>query len=1244
MNDLDDDCMEDEVYPLHRPLAPSLSETALAALQFMPMPILVLSSFKTIILANDAMARLLNLPTDSLDDGDLLLGKSLTEIGVDIVENGLPVWLDLNHFLESIGKDTSNPGTSGESTPTGAEPLTASNLHRTVVHDLAVEVAITPKRPLSQSNEKIQDHFTADMIVSVWHNEGAKHFTLTFTSAAPRRSQPPKDRATPPAPSRRSVMRSTRNLKPSSSSSSDTASTISSITPQAAMFPPMGPPLSIASTNAHSDLQKISRLKDALLNSMNLPCHAVWKDESVGVPNRALLRLAMGPDADVNCDQREFLARFQCYTLDFSRPLRIDEYPIVRVLTTQQPVVQALGIKDVNGHPRIFDVHGETIHDEMTGMFLGAYVILKDVTSYMDLIQEQKKAGEAQLAMITQRIPQMVFTATAEGIGDWFSDSWYEYTGLTFAQSSDPAISAEILWWPDDKVLVTSSWERAIASGIDFQMEIRCRRKDDVYRWMLVRAVPLRDDNGLVLRWFGTCTDIHDSVAERDHALRTQERLRQVIETARVTLWAIDLNRSITMFEGALTWQNANGAVFSIDEILGQDIFEVIKKSQSVSGMVLDDFFRPIDNILSGRSHEEVSNYATNEGRAFRGRYLPLLKKDRDGKTTLDGCVGVLMDVTELRAREFALQHSEKENARLVAKTIAAKEASRMKSNFLATVSHEIRTPIAGVIGLSELLLDSPLNAVQKDYADNIQRSANALLTVINDILDFSKVESGRLDIEEVQFSLNNVIRDIGKMLSFTAIRKNLAYVTDIGPEIGRDLRLIGDPGRLRQIITNLLTNSIKFTSEGSVKLSVRVKAQNADQVVVSFVVQDTGIGMEGAVLSRLFTPFCQADSSTARRYGGTGLGLAISKNLVDLMHGQIEIKSAAGMGTTAEFYIPFRTANDLLASPLDDANAALARGSVSASMGTSEESPDSIKVHANKSKMFERNSPTVSRSAGESALDEPPNLAPEERQAVRVLVVEDNPVNQKIALKTVEKFHFPVQAVWNGKEAVDFLLENQHEPPEIILMDCQMPILDGYEATRAIRSGTQFSGLIRQTPIIAMTASAIRGDKEKCERAGMDDYLAKPVKGKILESMLVKWAIEGKKRRQAMALGEAMPQRVDERSLSNAMSSRASSPAQRDDGLSPLALVASSLSQISYELQDSEMLDDGGDPAVTLSQSGLSETAILLRDNKLLSAAFEDQTTGIQKMPGQAVMTGKGSHAMTEENMAEFDARTSPT
>lgn len=834
---------------------------------------------------------------------------------------------------------------------------------------------------------------------------------------------------------------------------------------------------------------------------MSIPCYAIWKDESVGIPNEALLKLAWSSD-EGDIDQRDFLKRFSVWLEDFSRPLQVEEFPVVQLLRDELPFSGfKCGWKLPNGQAKIYECTGEVVRDNATGEFLGGFVVCKDISEYISKIERQKELTNSQFEFVAQKIPQLVWTTTPSGDHEWFSQRWYDYTGLT------EEISLGEGWvngfHKDDLPAASTRWNHSLRTGDEYITEYRCRRRDGEWRWFLGRALPLRDEDGQIVRWFGTCTDIHDAVLQREAAKETREQLLRVIETAQVTLWTVDKDRNITFLEGASMWQ---GTVDMPEDCVGHNIYEVFDDLKHETDK---DFYRkPIEDILLGNKIEETTeSRIRSSDRWYRTRYVPLYRTRRsggiEGSRFIDGVIGVSMDVTELHKREQDLRVQEKENAKLLANALAAKEASRMKSQFLANMSHEIRTPIAGVIGMSELLLDLALDQEQRECAENIQRSANGLLTVINDILDFSKVESGRLDVEEVQFSMSVVIQDVNKMLSFAAERKNLVYESDVSTKINNNLRVMGDPGRLRQILTNLLTNSIKFTSEGRVTLRATVKEEATETITIQFQIEDTGIGIEEEVRKKLFRPFSQADSSTARRYGGTGLGLTISKNLVQLMHGDIFLDSKLGVGTIATFWIPFKRCEFVPnAGPLVDISTIPDRlqSELSISVSSSDDRGGTPpitpvdghgKVSSSHHRSYSGNLPV--QRTGLISVDDVTQLSESERKDIHVLVVEDNQINQQIALKTIKKLNFSVDAVWNGKEALDYLVEDGKQRPDIILMDCQMPILDGYRATQYIRTKEPFSSSnIKDVPIVAMTASAIQGDKERCKRAGMDDYLAK--------------------------------------------------------------------------------------------------------------------------------------------------------
>lgn len=413
-----------------------------------------------------------------------------------------------------------------------------------------------------------------------------------------------------------------------------------------------------------------------------------------------------------------------------------------------------------------------------------------------------------------------------------------------------------------------------------------------------------------------------------------------------------------------------------------------------------------------------------------------------------------------------------------------AEEAARAKSIFLANVSHELRTPLNGVIGNSELLTESNLNKEQLEMADSIKVSAELLLTVINDILDYSRMEADKMKLYISAFNPEEMVREVVRAASYSNREKTerVKIIRDINLPT---MLIHGDPIRLHQVLFNLIGNSIKFTETGSVTIGARVDEEFENKVTLTFWVEDTGIGIPPQQLARLFQPFSQADASTARKYGGSGLGLSICKSLIEtMMKGKINLESKENCGTRAWFTVTF-----------DKANGEPTRGEAKTTQPPSPASASSS-----------NSSPPTDKSESETAVSPNPflNLSQIPKEELRICIAEDNPINSKIAIQWVRRLGYVnVDAYENGEKAVEGLRTkaNAGVPYHVILMDVQMPILDGYEATKVIRKDVNEA--VRKVLIIAMTASAIHGDREKCLAAGMNDYLAKPVRGDVLRKKL---------------------------------------------------------------------------------------------------------------------------------------------
>jgi PAS domain S-box-containing protein len=430
-------------------------------------------------------------------------------------------------------------------------------------------------------------------------------------------------------------------------------------------------------------------------------------------------------------------------------------------------------------------------------------------------------------------------------------------------------------------------------------------------------------------------------------------------------------------------------------------------------------------------------------------------------------CRVSISDITELKRTMQELQQTNHDLEIAIVRseesTRLAMKANAAKSEFLANMSHEIRTPLNGVITMTGMLLDMDLNAELHEYAQIAHISGEMLLLLINDILDFSKIEARKLELETLNFDLRIMLKDTTDLLAIEAYEKGLELVCLIEPEVPTHLR--GDPGRLRQILVNLGGNAVKFTAVGKIVIRASLESEDERTATIRFTISDTGIGIPVNLQGILFSPFTQADGSTTRKYGGTGLGLVISKQLVELMGGKISLESKVGMGTTFWFTAVFEKP--------------------SAGSGSADEKSAEI-----------RGEGAMNRSAAGTIIPENDGLK------IRILVAEDNPINQKVAQSMLKKMGLRSDVVANGQEAVNAL---QTIPYDIVLMDCQMPEMDGFTATRVIRQqGSKAQN--PHIPIIAMTASAMQGDRDKCIQAGMNDFVAKPVMKKELARILARW------------------------------------------------------------------------------------------------------------------------------------------
>ncbi|OPY49263.1 MAG: hybrid sensory histidine kinase BarA [Methanosaeta sp. PtaU1.Bin112] len=688
----------------------------------------------------------------------------------------------------------------------------------------------------------------------------------------------------------------------------------------------------------------------------------------------------------------------------------------------------------------------------------------------------QAKKGEGDQG--SEERWRFALEGTGIGIWDWnletgkvfYSPMWTSMLGYEQDEIGDAPEEWSSRIHPDDIIPCYQQLKMHLlgkAPIYHHQHRILC--KDGSYKWVLGRGkVMQRTDDGRPLRFISTQSDITGRKRERELIWARTEELAWML---RSMMNAFIVCQSIF---------DENGKFSSYRFEYVNDAYEALAgvKSEDVLGKTVYDIWPDMDPswiekyAIAAMTGQPVSFdiYLKQTGKHCHCHVY------RPWKTPERFCI-LFDDITDLKRAEEALIHAKE----------AAEEAARAKSDFLANISHEIRTPLNGIIGMIGLLSDTELDGEQREYARIVRISGEALLSLINEILEFSKLEARKKDLEILNFNLHSTVEEAKDLVVSAASEKGLKLSSSIDRDVPRSLS--GDQGKLRQILVNLLSNAVKFTFEGKIVIHISLERQddaledaahNKAIVTLRFSVKDTGIGIPQDRLHILFTPFSQVDSSTTRKFGGTGLGLAISKQLARLMGGRIGVESIEGKGSTFWFTANFITETTETLRQFG------------------EKCPESD--HAGKpdpeDKAFANSS---MKCCGSSATAKPQE---DSGRIVRILVAEDNPVNQMVAQAMINKLGYQADIVANGLETISAL---RMIPYDLVLMDCRMPEMDGFEATRLIRK-EESKVLDHDIPIIAMTASAMSGDREICLHAGMNDFISKPVRKETLEQMIAAW------------------------------------------------------------------------------------------------------------------------------------------
>ncbi|MCF7759054.1 MAG: response regulator [Cephaloticoccus sp.] len=842
------------------------------------------------------------------------------------------------------------------------------------------------------------------------------------------------------------------------------------------------------------------------------------------------------------------------YTI-FDRRIRVSLTPSTEALERDRRYLPELALLSGFGITILLGLSVHLARNARTGQHQAELSNRKLVSE-----NEERRRIEARLKISDERL-RLALDSTQIGIFEWsvtekqvyYSPGLWAMLGYDHSRMPATVEAWQSLIHPDDLPNYRSRIDAQLSGEAAFiEPEYRVRRHDDVWRWVYTRSKVVATANNLPTRIIGTVQDISDR-REAEYALRQSQA-----EARKLSLVAAKTDNPVLISspDGYIEWVNESFIrvmEYNLEEVRGQNPTELLVGPETNP--------RTVKQIRGAMAQGQgLATDLVNYSKSGRKYHLHLEVQPIYNDTgTLENFIAILTDITMRVATENQLRRAKTE----------ADATSRAKSEFLASMSHEIRTPMNGVIGMTSLLMETPLNVEQRDFVNTIRTSGEALLTIINDILDFSKIESGKLELEHMPFDLALCLEEAFDLFALQASAKKLELTYHIESDVPP--WIISDVTRLRQIIVNLVNNAVKFTPSGSISVLVSILSRETNgQVKLEFAVRDTGIGIPADRIDRLFKAFSQVDSSTTRKYGGTGLGLAISQRLSVLMGGDIRVESQSGEGSAfiftiqvpppaipsdyelppapepllqgtilcvednevtrrhieaifAQWKVPCVTAPDTATALQLTAQLPAPPALIIANIDeTQEKSPLPHLQNLPGPRLlmlpFGQSAPTEIEGKQPFAVIYKPlktaNLiynirqlfnpiiaaqAAAKRQSTRrilaeeipldILLVEDNAVNQKVALRFLERLGYHADAVGNGLEAVTTVESRQFH---LVLMDIQMPEMDGFEASRQIRRRIPVN---RQPKIVALTANAMQGDRELCLAAGMDDYISKPVK-----------------------------------------------------------------------------------------------------------------------------------------------------